>query len=545
MRSITGSSTKAFGNETLDGITAKWFIETANSFRNGKFNFKPARRVYIPKPNGKSRPLTMPSPRDKVVQEAMRFLLELIYEPEFRNCSTGWRPNRGCSDAIKYINKKFAHDCWYIEGDIKAQFPTLNHERIVKVLSKKIKDQAFIDLIYKYLKVGYGSKTSEVKRMPLGVVQGGLISPILANIYMMEFDEWMEDVLIPNFNKGKRKKANPEYTRMIRKGKAVDKTIRTRIENDSNFKRMHYIRYADDFLIGIDGSYKDCVRIRKTVGDFLKKELLLDISMEKTKITNATKDSAQFLGYRIHKTKIRSMAVKRNSKGVVTRRPGRAVTDATTDRIIKRLIENGFAKKGGKPTRNGKFIYLNLFDLVEHYKMVERGILNYYGLAYNYGRVAARVDYILRYSCALTIASKMRLRTKKKVFSKYGYTLKIKSPDGKRSTSWPKISYSRPKKTKLTSAWIPERLVDNLSKRLKRGRGDLEGPCIKCGSMEKIEVHHVRKLKNINRKDYIGQLMARMNRKQIPLCQTCHIITHGGKVRNEHLEQRQYPGTRN
>lgn len=526
IRSKPGSSTKALGSKTLDALNEDWFISVANSFRNGKFKFSPARRTYIPKPNGKKRPLTMPSPRDKIVQEAMRFLLELIYEPTFRSCNNGWRSNRSCGSALSIINRTFGGDNWYIEGDIEQMFPSMDHKIIVEMLSEKIKDQAFIDLIYKYLKVGYDEEGKEIVLMPLGVIQGGLISPILANIYMTRFDNWVMDELIPSFNKGKRKKSNPDYTKMIREGKATNKKIMSTIDKDENFKRMHYVRYADDFLIGINGSYEDCIMIRKKLKTFLEEKLKLTMNLDKTKITHATKEAAVFLGYRIHKTKIGSMAIKYNKKGVLTRRTGRVVLDGTINRVVKRLEENGFARRGGIPTRNGKFIHLNLFDLVEHFKSVERGILNYYGLAYNYGRLAARVHYILKYSCVLTIAGKMRLRTRRKVFRKYGKDLKVKSPDGERETSWPKISYNRPRSKRPFVAWNPNLLVDSLTRRLNRGRGDLTGPCLKCGSWANIEVHHVRKLKDINRKDYVGQMMARMKRKQIPLCRDCHVEHH-------------------
>lgn len=527
IRSNIRSGTKAFGDETMDGINKEWFEETANSFRNGSFKFKPARRTYIPKPNGKKRPLTMPSPRDKIVQNAMKILLEMIYEPEFRPCATGWRPERGCSDALLYINRKFANDAWYIEGDIEQMFPSINQGLLAKILSEKIKDQAFMDLIHKYFNVGYGEKENRILFMPIGVVQGGQISPVLANIYMMKFDNWVQDVLIPEFTKGKRKKQNPEYTKMLReKGSAVDKSIQNTLGSDPDFRRVHYVRYADDFLVGVDGSKEDCIEIRQRMATFLENELSLTMNVEKTKITHATKDAAVFLGYRIYKTKLRSMAVKYNSKGVLTRRTGRAVIDGVLERIVKRLTDNGFAKKGGIPTRNGKFIYLNLYDLVEHYRKVERGILNYYSLAYNYGRVSARVHYILKYSCALTIRTKMRLKSLRKVFRKYGSDLRVTSPDGERETCWPTISYKRPKVRKIQAAWNAENMVDSLSRRLNRGRGDLVGPCRNCGSWENIVVHHVRKLKNINRKDYIGQMMARMNRKQITLCQSCHIEHH-------------------
>ena len=199
--------------------------------------------------------------------------------------------------------------------------------------------------------------------------------------------------------------------------------------------------------------------------------------------------------------------------------------------VTKKLIEKGYAKKSGVPTRNGKFINHTLYDIVEHYKMVERGILQYYSLANNYGRVAARVHYILKYSCALTIASKMKLKTLKRVFNKYGKDINIKDHTGRKLTHYPTISYKKPKKYshfQILDYDNLENFINKYDNRVRRGRGDLKGPCVLCGSQEKIEIHHVRKLSNTKRKDYLSTMMARMNRKQIPVCQKCHVKIHKG-----------------
>lgn len=453
IRSNIGSNTKGLDNIAMGVIDKEWFAETCNSFRNGKFQFKPARRTYILKPNGKKRLLTMPSPRDKIVQEGMRFLLELIFEPTFSETSYGWRTNRGCSDALTYIKKKFGGTTWFVEGDIEQQFPTLDHRILVEMLNEKIDDQAFIDLIYKYIKVGYGETVKDVKAMPIGVVQGGLISPILANIYMTKFDQWIEDELIPVFRRGTRRKSNPKYNKMIHThGKAMDKTIRSKLGDDPSFKRLVYVRYADDFLLGIIGNKKDCEELKIKIYEFFQNHLKLKLSLEKTKITHATKGAATFLGYRIYMPKVKSMAIAYNSNNKLTRRTERIVLDGPMDRIVKRLYENKFAKKNGTPTRNGRLIYMNLFDIVNYYAMVTRGIIEYYRLANNYGRIVARVEYILKYSCALTIASKMNLRTKRKVFRKYGKNLSVKGESGA-IISFPKLKYSKPEKVFISKSW--------------------------------------------------------------------------------------------
>jgi len=233
---------------------------------------------------------------------------------------------------------------------------------LVDLLREKIHDEPFIDLIYKYLKVGYGeSATEEIKPMKIGLAQGGLISPVLSNIYMHYFDVWIEDVLIPKYSIGKRKKANPEYTKMIREhGKAVDKTIRTTIEKDPNYGRVYYVRYVDDFILGITGSKQTCEEIRNEIKKFLAEKLLLTLNVDKTKITHSTKDKALFLGYQICCTPINKMRVGYNAKGKLVRHTTRTILLAPISRVLKRLKEKGFLNSRNMPTRNGRYINIDL-----------------------------------------------------------------------------------------------------------------------------------------------------------------------------------------
>lgn len=531
IRSNSGSLTFALSKETLDGITLPWFEETANTMRNGIFQFSPSRRTYISKSDGKNRPLTIPSPRDKIVQEAMRFLLMLVFEGDFSKNSHGWVSGRGCHTALNQIKMEFAHDNWFIEGDIDQQFPSLDHQVLVNLLKTKIDDQAFIDLIYKYLRVGYGESPDKIVKMRLGASQGGVLSPVLANIYMTPFDKWVERELISKYTKDKRRKANPVYTKMIRSGKVTDHSIPSLYSHDRNFIRLHYVRYADDFIMGLNGPKIYCKQIVEECRIFLFEQLKLTLNIEKTKITHTQLDSAIFLGYRVYKTKLSKMKIAYNLKGQLSRRTTNTMLDGPIDQIVEKLRERGYTKKDYSPTRNGRFINHTLYDMVEHYKMVERGILQYYKLANNYGRVAARVHYIFKYSCALTIASKMKLTTLRRVFNKYGKNLNIKDESGKIITSYPTVDYRRPKK--FTIALILnysslEAYIDQYDRRVQRGRKDLKGPCVLCGSNQEIEIHHVRKLSKAKRKDYLSSMMSRMNRKQVPVCKKCHIKIHQG-----------------
>lgn len=517
IRSNKGSITPAFDG-TIDGIKESWFLETASKMRNGGYKFQVARRKYIPKPNSnKLRPLTMPSPKDKIVQEGMRFLLDIIFEPLFKNSSYGWRPNQGCLTALNNIRMKCKGCSWYIEGEIEQQFPTMNHNILVSIIKTKIDDQAFIDLLYKYMKIG--------------VIQGEILSPILANIYMHPFDEWVENSLKPNFDKGDKRAKNTEYFKSYYKSglKVKDKSIRSVLSIDPNFKRIYYFRYADDFFIGVDGSKRDCVELRNKISDFLKTELNLVLNLDKTKITNAQRESAKFLGYRIHKTVMEKMPIRRDKIGRLSRIVPRTILDGPIDEIIKRLIERKYATKAGNPTRNSRLINHQLPDIINHYRAVERGILNYYSLANNYGNLAARVHFILKYSCVLTIASKMRLKTKKKVFKKYGKDLKILNEKGKIIACYPTIDYKRSRKSFKFIKSFNENFILKIDSRVSRGRKDLKGPCVVCGSNANIEIHHVRSLKKRPEKgDFLSDMMSKMNRKQVPLCKSCHFDVHSG-----------------
>ncbi len=447
IRSNKGSFTPPFDG-SIDGIKESWFKETAGNIRNGGYKFQAARKTYVPKPNcEKLRPLTMLSPKDKIIQEGMRFLLETIFEPLFKDSSYGWRPKRECLTVLNDLRTKCKGCTWYIEGDIDQPFPTLNHKILISIIKTKVNDQAFIDLLYKYIKIGCGENLQKISPMKIEVRQEGILSPILTNIYMSPFDEWIENYLTPNFNKGDKRKKNPEYFKKYYQSGLKVKDKSSMLSMDSSWKRMYYFRYADDFIIGVDGSKEDCIELKNKINVFLQDELNLVLNLEKTKITHAEKDHAKFLGYKIYKTKMSKMSLRRNTLGRLSRIVPRLILDAPIPEIVEKLTERKYARKGGVPTRNARFINHQLPDIINHYRAVERGILNYYSLCNNYRRLVARVHYILKYSCVLTIASKMKLSTKKKVFKKYGKDLRILNEKGKIIACYPTSDYKRPKKS--------------------------------------------------------------------------------------------------
>jgi retron-type reverse transcriptase len=478
IRSKKGSLTLAF-DDSIDGIHKSWFIETASIMRNGGYKFQVAKRKYITKSHSNNLCfLTMTSSKDKIVQEGMRFLLEIIFEPLFKDSSYGWGPKWGCLTALNDIRMKCKSCTWYIKGDINQRFSTINHHILIKIIKTKVDDQAFIDLLYKYIKIGYGENIKHVTPMKVEVIEGGILSPMLANIYMHPFDEWVEDYLIPNFNKGIKCNKNSEYFKKYYESglKIKDKSIRSILTIDPNWKRVYYFRYAYDFIFGVDASKNDCVELKNNIKHFLQTKLNIILNLDKIKVTNAQKDLAKFLGYDLHKTIINKMPIRKDKSGRLRRIVSRPILDSPIKDVVQKLIERKYATKAGKPTRNARFINYQLPDIINHYRAVERGILNYYSLANNYGNLASRVHFILKYSCILTIASKMKLKTKKKVFKKYGKYLKILNDKGKIIASYPTVSYKRPIKIPNSVKRFEENFIEKIDKRVSQEEKDLKGP---------------------------------------------------------------------
>jgi len=466
-----GNTPRRIRPETLDSIDIDWFDKVAQTFRNGKFTFRPTRRTYIFKPDRKRRPFTIPSLKDRIVQEGMRILLECIFNAHFRESSHAFRSKRGCHTALNQIRLHFGKSKWFIKGDINKQYLNIDHNILVSILRKKIQDEPFIDLVYKYLRVGYKEKFDEITVMKKGFVQRRSISLILSDIYTHPFDTWMEAILIPKYTEGKRKKANSEYTNLCRQQeRVVGKPLNFSIANDKNSGRVVYVRYGADFLIGVIGSKETCAKIRKEIKVFLEKRLSMTLDLDNTHVTHSTTEKVVFLGYEIACALKYKLSSARDSRKQLSRKTTCTVMNAPIKRVVELLQLKGFLNGKNQPTRCGRYINTDLWNIIDSYKSIERGILNYYSMANNYGRLAARVHYILKYSCALTTSSKMKLKTLRGAFKRYGKNLTIKVGD--ESISYPKILYKR------------------------RHVGNPKGPCVAYGSLQKIEVHHLKALKD-------------------------------------------------
>ena len=548
----TGAGTKGTDDDTADGFNEEYIKQTINMLMNGSYEPKPVRRTYIPKSNGKERPLGIPSFRDKLVQEVIRMYLEAIYEPIFSDRSHGFRHNRSCHTALGQITKGFNGVKWFIEGDIKGCFDNINHKVLLELLAKKIKDSKFVNIIRKFLKAGYLEQW-KYNATYSGTPQGGIISPILANIYLHELDCKVEE-LKEQFDKPAVRPFNKEYKamrqRITRAKKLVDKAetaeergkliamvkqmrkeLRTIPAKETSDKKIVYVRYADDFLIGVNGTKEECQQIKQCLKEFLEQRLQLELSDEKTKITHSS-ENARFLGYDISVR--RNSQTKKRSDGIIQRTLNQTVELLVPlqDKIQKFLINRGMAK-----INNGKLesqhinalTVLTDLEIVDKYNAQTRGICNYYSLASNFNKLGYFV-YIMEYSCLKTLARKHQMSISK-IIKKYrsgkSWAIPYETKTGKKQMQIARFTDIKQKQGKKYADKIdimaePKYGFNALEARLKANKCEL------CGAENaEYEIHHINKLKNLKGKAEWEKVMLARKRKTLVVCKQCHYKIHG------------------
>jgi group II intron reverse transcriptase/maturase len=437
IKSKPGNMTPGIVPTTLDGMSLEEFNKLSELLKKESFNFQPGRRVQIPKPGKKgSRPLTIAPARDKIVQEAMRIVLEAIFEPTFLDSSHGFRPNRSCHSAWYQIYRDFKSVSWVIEGDIQKCFDSIDHSKLMVVVEGKIRDRQFTKLIWKSLKAGYFE--FKVENNLIGTPQGSIISPLLANVFLHQLDVYVES-LKEGFDIGNKIRVSPEYTKIRHQkrkaGKANDiplvkslhnSLMRTdyTLFNDPNYKRLHYVRYADDWIIGIRGSKEDAERLKDLIKDYLM-GLGLTLSLDKTKISNMSEDYIKFLGICM----IRQSHVKffgsPNKNHVIQRTSQKMRIEAPLDDIRKKLHTVGILKHNRPYPRNIWKGYTHKQILIL-YNSILRGYLNYYSFVHNHSRLSTYLYWVLKGSCGMLLASKFSLGTVSAALKKFGKDLSFK-----------------------------------------------------------------------------------------------------------------------
>lgn len=559
----TGNMTKGTDGKTIDAMSLERIDKLIETLKSESYQPNPSRRTYIQKKNGKMRPLGIPSFDDKLVQEVIKMILQAIYEGYFEKTSHGFRPTRSCHTALKNIQMSCVGTKWFIEGDIKGFFDNINHKKMVEILSKRIKDEKFIRLINKFLKAGYVEEWT-FHNSYSGTPQGGIISPILANIYLDEFDKFMQRKK-DEFDMGKHRKVlkqaerlNGLLQRLRRKlnettdeneqKEILEKISQAQKERlstpytdpmDSDFKRLNYVRYADDFIVGVIGSKKDAEKIKIEIAEFLKDNLKLELSDEKTLITNSS-NRAKFLGYEIYVRKVNVVFTDKNGRKV-RRLNGTVYVDVSMKTIRKKLLEynamtievNVYGKEVFKPKSRYYLKNNDDLEILERYNSEIRGFRNYYSFANNSSIVNA-FGYIMQYSMFKTFATKYRMSVKK-VTKKFrigkNFGVHYKDKRGKTKTRlFYNDGYARKKASfEPTTDIIPKTIMYSAKTSLKQR---LEaGKCEYCGSENcLIEIHHVKKLKDLKGKSRIETFMIARKRKTIALCRDCHKKLHTGKL---------------
>ena len=308
-----GAMTKGTTAETVDGMSLAKIDRIIDALRFERFRWTPVRRVNLPKPNGGTRPLGIPTWTDKLLQEVIRMILEAYYEPQFSDRSHGFRPDRGCHTALSNVTTHWTGVRWFVEGDIKGCFDNIDHDVLLSVLDEKLHDNRFLRLLRYLLKAGY-VEDWKYGRTLSGTPQGGVVSPILANIYLDRLDQFVETVLIPAHTQGTARRRNRQWgalsTRLAyhrkRGNHSLAKALRQEMQQlpsgdpyDPGYRRLRYVRYADDFVLGFIGPKAEAEQIKESLEKFLHESLKLELSKEKTLITHATSQAARFLGYEL------------------------------------------------------------------------------------------------------------------------------------------------------------------------------------------------------------------------------------------------------
>ncbi len=554
-----GALTAGTENDTVDGMNLARIQRIIEQLRYERFKFRPARRIQTPKKSGGTRPLGLPNFTDKLVQEALRRMLEAYYEPRFRDSSHGFRPGRGCHTALADLHKKFQGAAWFIEGDIRGCFDNIDHETLMEILARDIQDGRLLNLIRMGLEAGY-MEDWQYNCTYSGTPQGGILSPLLSNIYLHELDTYVEDVLIPQYTRGKRRAHSLEYCRMsypiqcARQAGDTQRVKQLELErrklpsqdvHDPNYRRLQYIRYADDFILGFIGPKSEAEQIKAAIGAFLKDRLHLEMSASKTLITHARTEHARFLGYDISVY---------HADDKISPRTGTLTKIRTQSGCIRLGIPMGKVdelvaryRHDGKVMHENELLAFSDATIVNAYQQRYRGIAEYYKYATDRRRLQ-KLKYFVEIAMTKTLACKHKT-TVNRIYRKCAsqrevdgtiykvLAVPIPGQQERKYAYWGGISLKR---VDVGQGYIIDRTVmDQVPspKRVELIRRLQANRCELCGSTEKCEVHHVRKLVDIKRRwrkteekpAWVKKMIA-MRRRTLVVCAACHHEIHNGQT---------------
>jgi len=599
-----GSLTQGISGYTADSYSRRDSLTTINQLKNKTYSATPVKRVFVPKPLKIGlRPLGIPIFKDRVIQEAMRAILEAVWEPEFQEFETrtfkctnyGFRPRLNCWDAVENFTKHSQKATFVIQGDIVGAYNNVNHQKLLELVSRRIKDKNFINLLNQFLKAGI-MQEGRFEHSILGVPQGGILSPILFNIYMFEFDKFVyydiikkyETLALATKNKTseyqkalyKKNKLRKEYRNTLLEFKEI-KTLKEKHEmkktldlsrksfldsQNTLFKtpsydrreeiRIAFVRYADDWILSIAGNYPLAVELKNKIAEWLTLNLKLTLSPEKTGITNIRKDFIYFLGYKITlRSKYRFTKIatflrfnsKTNKHEQITTRTtsSKFYIQPNDTKLLAKVKAIGLVRNSDLfPIGKRAWSCLDEFQIVQKYHSIFLGLVQHYSKCDSFFPLN-RISYIFQYSCAKTIATRKRI-TLSQTFKTYGKNLKIVRPYLDDPDKIRTIEFLTLKdiKEKYLSKGAPKPLSPQYDpfkiRTFWRTTFKMYSICCICGCDENIQMHHIKSLKSIDmsikNKKAFNLILMQLNRKQVPVCPECHKkITDG---RYDHINIR-------
>ncbi|MFQ5856023.1 MAG: group II intron reverse transcriptase/maturase [Anaerolineae bacterium] len=557
-----GANTPGVDGQVMDDVTPEAIIKLSQELATGTYQPQPVRRTYIPKRRNKTqqRPLGMPTSRDKVIQAGVALILEALYEPLFRDCSHGFRPGRSPITALRTVSTAYrAGATWIIEGDLEDCFGSIPHHVILNCLRKRIRDERFIDLIRRMLKAGV-MEMGRYQRTYSGVPQGGVASPILANVVLHELDAWMETHIGANpptqTTQEVNARRNPEYKRLsyriqdlrryldgkrpMPKGKSeaelrqeLRETLAARRQVPSCLPRqvVYYARFADDFLIILCNRSKEEARdTKERTADWLQETLGLTLNPDKTLITHR-QDRLRFLGYHLQG--------RRSARG--------------TPWLYLSVPEDAMREVVAKIKQATAYSMAPEYDVFVNVNAIVRGWTNYYRFAHNSNKVAGRLINAVFWRVAHYLGKRHRQSIRKIMRRHYARdprtgckALFVQRPDAKpgreaRYFIW----HKRPKRlpliankattvqdTKpcLNTSWATGH---SLTQRVK-AKAAAQGTCEGCGRSDvPLYHHHPSRLRNVkrDRKDQRHVIQSGYDQQGKILCLDCHLEHHHGDTR--------------
>jgi len=543
-----GALTPGATPETAEGMTLAKIDALIEAVRFERYRWTPVRRTYIEKKHStKKRPLGIPRWSDKLLQEVLRLILDAYYEPQFSEHSHGFRAGRGCQTALREVYHGWVGTAWFIELDVAQFFDKLDHDVLIGILAESIHDGRFLRLIAALLKAGY-LENWRFNATLSGVPQGSIVSPVLANVYLDRLDRWVETTLLPIYNRGRRRRPYPEYERLMHRAKYLTRTGRRhqarpfrreaqRLPSidpaDPDYRRLRYVRYADDVLLGFNGPRAEAEAIKQRIGTFVRQQLHLALSEPKSLLTHARTEAAHFLGYEITvlaKDEARDQHGRRSLNGQI----GLKVPAAVIRTKCRPYVRHG------KPRAWAEHLHDEPFSILVQFQQTFRGVANYYRLAYNLHRLDW-LRYTMERSLVRTLGNKLRL-SDPRVYRRFGAILP--TPNGPRKGL--EVRVERAGKSPLVAQWggvslrwQVDAVLDDRPPHAWNARTEvlerlLADTCELCGAHDRVQVHHVRHLKDLQKQrgrpvPAWVQKMAARHRKTLVTCHDCHVAIHAGR----------------